>query len=71
MLGWLLSADFFFNINFFTKLFQEHYSECQTVWIHSVGPDLGTNGLQKSSADDKIDLLLGKHMVMITYLFIC
>ena len=28
----LLSTDFF-KINFFRKLFQEHY-QCQTVWIH-------------------------------------
>ena len=26
--------------------------ECQTVWIHFVGPDLGHNCFQKISADD-------------------
>ena len=27
-------------------------SECQTVWIHFVGPDLGPICLQRLSADD-------------------
>ena len=29
----LLSVDFFQKINFSKKFFQEHYQECQTVWI--------------------------------------
>ena len=43
----------FFKINFFKKLIQEHYPECQTVWIR---PDLGPNCLQRSAADDKLPL---------------
>ena len=40
----MLSADFFQN-DFFLKIFQEHFG--------FVGPDLGPNGLQWSSADNK------------------
>ena len=58
MLGNLSSADFFQN-----KLFQKKNSKI-TISVsngldpdqdrHSVGPDLGPNCLQRSSADDKI-----------------
>ena len=33
---WLSSADFFFKINIFKKIFQEHYNS-----VHFVGSDLG------------------------------
>ena len=42
----LSSADFFFKINF-----QEHYQIDQDG--RSVSPDLGTNCLQRLSADNK------------------
>ena len=31
-------------------------SECQLVWIHNVGPDLGPNCLQRLSADETKEL---------------
>ena len=45
------SADFFFKINVFKKFFQEHYQSGK-----GFGPDLGTNCLQRFSADDKSSL---------------
>ena len=50
-----------FKIHFFEKFFREYY-QCQMVWIqirtdvHSVGPDLGPNILQRLSADDNFSL---------------
>ena len=43
----LLSADFFFKINFFKKFFQEHYQSVKRFGSRSVGPDLGPNCLQR------------------------
>ena len=50
-------AIFLSSVNFFLNyLFQKNLSGiplvCQTVWIH-IRPDLGPNGLQRLSADDK------------------
>ena len=52
----LSSADFFFKINFFKKLFPEYYQSNgldQDLEQCSVGPDLGPNCLQTLSVDDK------------------
>ena len=46
----------FFKINFFKKLFHEHY---QSNCLESVGPDLRKR-LQRLSADDKMPLLAKK-----------
>ena len=48
----LSSADFFQSY-FFQKILAGKLSECQDQDQHSVGPDLGPNGLQRLSADDK------------------
>ena len=54
----LLSADFFFKINFFKKYFRNIIIVSNSLdpdqARHSVGPDLGSNCLQRLSADDKI-----------------
>ena len=61
-----LSADdksllTFFKINFFKKIFQEHYQSVKHLDLdqdqHSVGPDLGPNCSQRLSADDKITFI--------------
>ena len=52
----LSSADFFFKINFFKSIFQEHYHCVKRSVSRSgraVGTDLGTNCLQRLSADNK------------------
>ena len=43
----------FFKITFFKNNRSGTISECQTIWVRSVGPDLGPNSLQRLSADDK------------------
>ena len=43
----------FFKINFFKNILQEHYSSVKLSGLHSVGPDLGPNYLQRLSEDDK------------------
>ena len=48
----LLSADFF-KMNFFNKFFQENYYSVKQFDRLSVVPDLGSNCLQRLSADDK------------------
>ena len=48
----LLSSADFFKINFFEKFFQEHYQGVKQFG-HSVGPDMGSNCLQRLSTDDK------------------
>ena len=46
----------FFKIYFFKKNLSGTLSECQTVWIQIRTNDLGTNYLQRLSADDKLPL---------------
>ena len=54
----LLSCYFciiFFKINFFKKILSDKQSGCQTVWTqirHLVSYDLGSNFLQRLSADN-------------------
>ena len=53
-----LYTDFFQKINFF-KIFYQEYNWSSNSFDpdqdqHSVGPDLGPNCLQRSSADNKI-----------------
>ena len=52
----LLSADFFFKIIFFENSFRNNMRVSNSFdpdqARHFVGPDLGPNFLQKSSADD-------------------
>ena len=49
-----LSSVDFFKINFFKKIFQEHYQSVKEFDTdqdrHTVGPDLGLNCLQRLSA---------------------
>ena len=45
----LLSSADFFKINFFKKFFQERYQSVKQF----VGPDLGTNCMQRLSAGNK------------------
>ena len=53
----LSSADFFFKISFFKKLFQEHSGVFDPDQAqYSVGPYLGPNCLQRLSADGKLPL---------------
>ena len=57
----------FFKINFYKKIFKEHYQSAElfgsrsgpTEYPHSVGPDLGINSLQRLSADNKSCCLVG------------
>ena len=53
----LSSADFFFKINCFKKLFQESGRVSNSLDSdqdrHSVGPDLDPNCLKRVTADDK------------------
>ena len=54
--AFLLSAEFFFKINFFDKFFQEYHQSVKQYGSSSdptfCGPDFGPNCLQSLSADD-------------------
>ena len=56
-----LSSDLTFKFNFFEKFFKEHYlgvKLSQDQDLHSVGPDLDPNCLQRLSADDRSGRLI-------------
>ena len=54
--AFLSSAIFFFKINYFEKFFKEYHHSANSLDPDQarrfVGPDLGSNCLQKLSADD-------------------
>ena len=54
----LLSSADFFKINFFKKIFQEHYQRVKRFGSgsgqHSVGPDLGQNDCKDCQQKTKV-----------------
>ena len=69
----LSSADFFFKINFFEKIFQEYHQFVKQVWIQ-IRPDVLSgliwvqNCLQRLSADDTGSCLREKENLMQSFL---
>ena len=57
----LLSSADFFKMNIIKKFFQEHNQSVKQ--FRSGGPDLGPNGLQRLTADDKSPRLQAELMI--------